>query len=61
MEKTKSNNVSFILKLIVFCVSYYFMLDYIVNCHIHTNVCSIIIFISIVITTFLYLLLTKSI
>jgi hypothetical protein len=61
MKNIGNKNIEFVLKLIVFCVSYYFMLEYIVNCHISTGICSIIIFITIVVTTFVYLFSSKTI
>lgn len=61
MKNTGNKNIEFVLKLLVFCVSYYFMLEYMVNCHINTGTCTIIIFLAIVITTFIYLFSSKSI
>ena len=61
MKNIGNKNIEFVLKLIVFCVSYYFMLEYIVNCHISTGICSIIIFIAIVVTTLVYLFSSKTI
>ena len=52
-------NVQFIMKLVVFAVSYYFMLDYIVNCHISTGTCGIIILSVIIVLTMIYVFIHK--
>jgi len=49
----------FLLKLLVFCVSYYFMLDYIVNCKLHTHIGSIITVALIILITFVYIIFSK--
>ena len=49
----------FILKLIMFCVAYYFTLDYIVTCNVRTHIGSIIIIASVILITFLYILFSK--
>jgi hypothetical protein len=53
--------IQFILKLLVFAVSYYFMIDYVVNCHINTSICSMIILSVILLLTLLYFISKKSI
>ena len=49
----------FLLKLLVFCVSYFFMLDYIVNCKLHTHIGSAVTLGMVIIITFLYIIFSK--
>ena len=49
----------FILKLVMFCVAYYFTLDYIINCRVRTHIGTIIIIASVLLITFLYILFSK--
>jgi hypothetical protein len=50
---------SFILKLILFCITYFFMLDYLYKCKVSTNVGSIITLLCITIITILYISFLK--
>ena len=49
----------FLLKLLVFGVSYFFMLDYIVNCKLHTHIGSAVTLGMVIIITFLYIIFSK--
>ena len=49
----------FILKLILFGITYYFMLEYIINCKVHTPTGSIITIATIMSITFGYVIFMK--